>query len=176
MPTNVVERTDLKFENSTAKKLEASMSHQKIEQALRIIFEGIQQLQNEFPQRAFTIDGRLVGDVGEVIAELKYDLKLDDRSRPVYDAVARGNRQVQIKAGFGNSLTFRQVPDYYLGLKLYRDGGYEEVFNGPGRVIAERYKKRQGIGDVLLSFPIAELQRLSKDVAAADRIPLRTRT
>ncbi len=45
----------------------------------------------------------------------------------------------QIRATFKDSLTFKTCPDYYLGFKLYADGQYEEVFNGPGRVIRERY-------------------------------------
>jgi len=56
---------------------------------------------------------------------------------------------------------------------LYPDGRYEEVFNGPGQVILDRYMGRKGIGKQLLSFPIAELRLLSNQVKPADRIPKR---
>jgi hypothetical protein len=49
----------------------------------------------------------------------------------------------------------------------------EEVFNGPGRVILERYASRKGIGVQLLSFPIAELRKLSATVPVGERIPSR---
>jgi len=74
---------------------------------------------------------------------------------------------VQIKTTFKESLTFKTCPDYYLGFKLYTDGRYVEVFNGPGRLIEQRYSERKGIGKKLLSFPIKELRALSAQVAAA---------
>lgn len=46
-------------------------------------------------------------------------------------------------------------------------------FNGPGKVIYERYRARKRCGVALLSFPIAELQKLSKQIAVGDRIPKR---
>jgi hypothetical protein len=150
------------------------MKRQKITRALALIFDGIAQLQDAFKGRAFTIDGRLVGDIGEVIAELEYDLTLHKISQPTHDAITADGKNVQIKATFKNSLTFRTVPDYYLGIVLFPDGRYEEVFNGPGRVIFDRYANRANIGKDLLSFPIKELRRLSVDVPEAQRIPKRT--
>ena len=46
---------------------------ESITEGLALIFKGIDRLREAFPNRAFTIDGRLVGDVGEVIAALEYD-------------------------------------------------------------------------------------------------------
>lgn len=144
-----------------------------ITEGLALIFKGIERLREAFPNRAFTIDGRLVGDIGEVIAALEYDLTLDPVSQPDDDACCPDGRRVQVKATFKDSLTFKTCPDYYLGFKLYADGHYEEVFNGPGRIILERFAGRKGIGAQLLSFPIKELQSLSTKVDPADRIPRR---
>ncbi|HZW97123.1 MAG TPA: hypothetical protein VFF64_29530 [Candidatus Eremiobacteraceae bacterium] len=72
-----------------------------------------------------------------------------------------------------DSLTFKTVPGYYLGFKLFPDGRHEEVFNGPSRVIYERYKHRKGIGVQLLSFPNKELNALSREVLSPERIPKR---
>ena len=149
------------------------MTRQNITSALALIFNGIDQLKQAFPGREFTIDGRLVGDIGEVIAELEYELTLHPVSQPVHDATTSDYRNVQIKATFKESLTFRKVPDYYLGFKLFSDGRHEEVFNGPGKVIFDRYVRRANIGRDLLSFPIKELRRLSADVPEAQRIPKR---
>jgi len=146
------------------------MRRAAIADGLRLIFQGIDQSTKPFPRRAFTIDGRLVGDIGEVSAALAYDVVLNDVSQPTHDAVTLDGRNVQIKATFKDSLTFRSVPDYYLGFKLYPDGRQEEVFNGPGRLIYERYASRKGIGVVLLSFPIAELKKLSAKVPEHERI------
>jgi hypothetical protein len=149
------------------------MKHEAIKEALGLIFQGIDHLKNSFPNRAFTIDGRLVGDIGEVIAALEYDVILDDTIQPDYDATTLDGRKVQIKATFKDSLTFRTTTAYYLGFKLYPDGRHEEIFSGPSKLIYERYIKRKGIGIALLSFPISELQKLSKQVDPGDRIPRR---
>lgn len=146
---------------------------QDINEALALIFKGIARLQEAFPARAFTIDGRLVGDIGEVIAALEYEVDLDEISQPGHDAKMLDGRLVQIKATFKESLTFKTLPEYYLGFKLFPDGSHEEVFNGPGRIILERYGTRKGIGVGLLSFPLAELRRLSALVPSTERVPKR---
>ncbi len=149
------------------------MSHLEISAALREIFAGIDRLKAAFPHRAFTIDGRLVGDIGEVIAALEYDLVLDEVSRPTHDATTSDGRSVQIKATFKDQLTMRAVPDFYLGFTLSRDGTFAEVYNGPRDPIRARYAHRKGIGESLLSFPVSELRLLSAGIPADLRIARR---
>jgi len=144
-----------------------------INKALALIFQGIKRLNDEFPNRAFTIDGRLVGDIGEVIAALEYDIALDDVGRPDHDGTTSNGRRVQIKATFKDQLTFKTIPEYYLGFKLYPDGRHEEVFNGPGQIIYDRYDHRKDIGVRLHSFPISELRRLSDRLQPNQRVPKR---
>jgi hypothetical protein len=144
-----------------------------ITEGLTLVFQGIEHLKTSFPHRRFTIDGRLVGDVGEIIAELEYGIILHEVSQPNHDGITTDGRNVQIKATFKDSLTFKTTPDYYLGFKLYPDGRYEEIFNGPGRLIQERFAHRRGIGKTLLSFPIAKLRELSKQVPTNERAPKR---
>ena len=72
-----------------------------------------------FPDKAFTIDGRLVEDIGEVIATLEYDIELYEVQRAIHDGETSEGKKVQIKATFKNSLTFKTLPEYYLGFKLY---------------------------------------------------------
>lgn len=144
-----------------------------IADSLSLIFRGIEGLRETFEGRQFTIDGRLVGDIGEVIAALEYTVVLDDVSQPDHDATAFDGRRVQIKATFKDSLTFKTVPDYYLGLKLDSNGTYEEIYNGPGSIIFERYSHRKGIGSVLLSFPNEELRKLSGEIEQSEKIPKR---
>jgi hypothetical protein len=146
------------------------MKKEAIKNALALIFQGIERLRTEFPEKEFTIDGRLVGDIGEVIAALEYDIKLSDILVAGHDGVTTDGRRVQIKATFKDSLTFRTVPDYYLGFKLYKDGRHEEIYNGPGKYIYDRYKDRRGIGINLLSFPNKELYKMSKEIADNERI------
>jgi len=40
------------------------MDHRtRIEGALELIFQDIEKLKEQFPEQAFTVDGRLVGDI-----------------------------------------------------------------------------------------------------------------
>mgnify|MGYP005643687021 CR=1 FL=1 len=158
---------------ATSKQLS---EHQAISKALEQIFSGITLLKTTFSGRLFTIDGRLVGDIGEVIARRDYKIILDDVSQPDHDGVIDSGdrlRRVQIKATFKEQLTFKTVPEYYLGLKLQQNGDYHEIFNGPGSVIYDHFEHRKGIGTELLSFPIKKLNELSQKVSPTNRIPNR---
>ena len=143
----------------------------QIETALRSIQDGIEMLKLLFPGKEFTMDGRLVGDIGEALVEKHYDVRLYDRLVPVHDGETTDGRKVQIKATFKNRLTFTKTPDFYLGIKLSNDGTFEEIYNGPGKVISDHYSHRKGVGEKQLSFPTKRLKALSLKVSASDRIP-----
>lgn len=157
----------------TSTSLPGPSDRRAIKEGLALIFQGIERLRVAYPHRKFTADGRLVGDIGEIIAELDYELTLHAVSQPGYDAVTPSGLRVQIKATFKDNLSFRATPDYYLGFKLYPDGNYDEVYNGPGLPIFNRYSQRVGMGTKLLSFPIKDLRLVSAQVPAAQRIPRR---
>ncbi len=158
-----------------------SNPHEDIVEGLRLIFQGINVLrQGCGTGHKFTIDGRLVGDIGELVAAREFKIKLDEVSRPRYDAqteVDPGDTpvNVQIKAGFKESLTFGRTPDLYIGLRLSEDGAHEVIFNGPGSIIAEEIKGRKGFDEKLLSVPMSKLRELNKTVPEDQRIPLRHR-
>ncbi|ALZ75305.1 hypothetical protein [Rheinheimera sp. F8] len=145
-------------------------THKVIEDALKNIFTGIALLKEALPSKEFTIDGRLVGDIGEAIVQRDYNIKLYEGLTKDYDGETPCGKKVQIKATFKDSLTFRKISDYYIGIKIYENGQYEEIFNGPGYVIAEEYIHRKGFGKNLLSFPIKRLKDLSKKVSNDHRI------
>jgi hypothetical protein len=151
------------------------MSQKQIEKALKSIFHGIGLLQRSFSNRQFTIDGRPVGDMGEIIAAAEFDITLDEKSMAKHDGTSRDGRKVQVKATFKDKLTFRTVPDYYLGLQLYRDGRHEVVFNGPGHIIGEVLKRRKGFGISLISLTTSRLRRVSATVPDSDRIQRRVK-
>jgi len=150
------------------------MKRKAITDSLALIFKGIEGLRAAFEDRQFTIDGRLVGDIGEVIASLDYDIVIDETSQPDYDGTTSDGRRVQIKATFQDQLTFKTVPAFYIGLKLNPNGTYEEIYNGPGDRIFKRFSHREGIGLVLLRFPNSELKKLSKNIPENERIPKRS--
>ena len=142
-----------------------------VQQLLRIV----NRLSRAYPKKRFTLDGRLVGDIGEVLVEGRYDVELFEGLRKHYDAECRDGRLVQIKATMKGSLTFPadHIPDYYLGVQIQTDGSIREVFNGPGRVIWEAVRERVKPKTNLHSVPISTLRRLQGRVAKRDKIPLR---
>jgi hypothetical protein len=142
--------------------------------ALDSIFLGIEMLKKTYSnKRQFTIDGRLVGDIGEVIAERDYDLELDKSSKAKHDGTTPKGLRVQIKATFQSSLTFKGEEGLYLGLKLHRDGSYEEIFNGPAKLISQHFSGRDGINKKLLSFPIKKLVEIQKKVKKGEKVQRR---
>ncbi len=120
------------------------MKKMEIKKALEEIFSGINKFKTNYEHlnKKFTIDGRLVGDIGEVLAEKYYKIVL-----------------------------FKKLqPDYYLGLKIKKDGDFEETYNGPGKYIFEAFKHRKGINKISLRFPIKKLKEISKQILSSEKI------
>ncbi len=146
-----------------------------IQAAVGKLLEIVSQLQEAYPKKRFTLDGRLVGDIGEILVEASYDVNLFEDMQPHDDGTTTDGRRVQIKATMKELLTFPadHVPDYYLGIKVYKDGRFSEVFNGPGAIAREAVKNRKPSKTNLHSISIRTLARLSSKVSPRERIPLR---
>ncbi len=99
-------------------------------------------------KKNFTLDGKLVGDIGEVLASEKYGLALYTENAIIHDGeeISTG-RKVQIKSSFKNYSYFPygHVPDYFLSLNILPNGDLEELFNGPGKFIVEHYIKDRNL-------------------------------
>jgi len=143
-----------------------------IPDAVKQMLQVVEQLQGKYPKKRFTLDGRLVGDLGEVLVEDTYDVRLYEGFQKYHDGITPDGKQVQIKATMKNSLTFPvdHMPDYYLGIKINTDGTFREIFNGPGRVAGEAVKNRKPTKTNLHSVSISILERLNEKVHEKDRI------
>lgn len=129
-------------------------------------------------KKQFTLDGRLVGDIGEVLAESTYDIKLFDDLQKHHDATCSDGRLVQIKATMKSNLTFPvdHIPLYYIGIQVHSDGSFTEIFNGPGAVAWEAVKNRKPTKTNLHSVSVTALKKLGANVSSNDRIPKRANT
>jgi hypothetical protein len=143
--------------------------------AIEELLSIVKRLHDSYPGKKSTLDGRLVGDLGEVLVAENYDLTLHKGLRKHHDAEASDRRQVQIKTTMQNSLTFPadHVPDYYFGIKLHGNGKFDVVFNGPGSVAASAIRNRKPTKTNLHSISINALEILNKTVKAKDQIPKR---
>ena len=149
-----------------------------IPEAVKQLLSIVEQLRDAYKDqnKQFTLDGRLVGDIGEVLAEEAYEIKLFEDLQKHHDATCSDGRLVQIKATMKDSLTFPvdHIPDYYIGIKIHSNGTFTEVFNGPGAVAWEAVKNRKATKTNLHSVSTSALSKLSATVAESDRIPARS--
>ncbi len=143
-----------------------------IPDAVKEMLGIVQRLRATFPKKRFTLDGRLVGDIGEILAEEAYDITLFKELQKYHDGETSDGRLVQVKATMQKSLTFPadHVPDYYLGIQVHSDGSFSEVFNGPGAQAWLAVKNRKPTKTNLHSVSVGALARLNSNVAVKDRI------
>lgn len=147
----------------------------EIHQAVKEMLAIVESLQKDYPKKKFTLDGRLVGDLGEILVEEDYDLELYEGLEKHHDGETPDGRRVQIKTTMKKSLTFPvdHIPHYYIGIKVHDDGTYTEIFNGPGAIAWEAVKNRAPTKTNLHSISISALEELNKKVRENDRIPKR---
>ena len=148
----------------------------RIISAVKQMLAIVARLQKSHPKKRFSLDGRLVGDLGEILAEEKYQLTIYDKLVAHHDATTSRGKLVQIKTTMQNSLTFPadHVPHYYLGLKIHPDGRLEEIYNGPGSIIWKEIKHRKRPKNNLHSVSFTILERANRKVRASDRIKKRS--
>ena len=136
----------------------------KIKELYRITNE----LESRYPGRKFTIDGHLVGSIGEVIVAEHYGLTLLPNSTKTHDAVSKDGKYVQIKATQVQSISISSEPDYLIAIKLFSDGSWEEVYNGPGKPAWNNTGKMQKNGQRPIS--LSKLKKLALLVEEKDKI------
>ena len=105
----------------------------KVGRLIQSLYDVVRQLENEFvdEKRKFTLDGHLVGSVGEVVAAYSFGLTLLPASEKTHDAKKDG-KMIQIKLTGGNkSVALSSKPDHLIVLQLQKLK-FELVYNGPG--------------------------------------------
>ena len=151
-----------------------------IQEKLKQLFQIVEQLETEYADynRKFTIDGHLIGSIGEVIAAEAFDLELEKNSTPVIDAHTKDgtNRTVQIKVtqidrvSFSGKQEYEDAPDQVIVIAIDKAGEWTPVYNGPGKLIYENLGKPQKNGQSQIS--LAKLRRLMADVTDEQQLPM----
>jgi hypothetical protein len=117
----------------------AAVSLIKLPAAVTAFCQAHSALQAHFSATglAFTLDGKLVGDIGEALAAEAFDLVLCERRTKGVDAHTRDGRSVQIKATGGAKTGPAFTPgegvaEQLLFLRLdFKSGLAEVAYNGP---------------------------------------------
>lgn len=126
------------------------------------LLSAVRRLSALYPGRSFTLDGHLVGSIGEVLAAELYRLSLLPASTERHDAVAEDGRRVQIKLTQTNKVSLYSEPDYLVVLRLTPNGKVEEVYNGPGGIPWPVFGNPQKNGQ--RSISLARLRGLAQQI------------
>ena len=140
------------------------MLSDKIKQLYKITNE----LEQTYPGRKFTVDGHLVGSIGEVIVAEHYGLRILPNSTKTHDAVSKEGKQVQIKATQVKGIAISSEPDYLIVIRILPDGSWEEIYNGPGKAAWDNAGKMQKNGQRPIS--LSKLRNLMGSVDVNDKI------
>ena len=135
---------------------------------IKELYKITNELESSYPGRKFTIDGHLVGSIGEVIVAEHYGLKLLPNSTETHDAVSTDGKYVQIKATQINRIAISSEPEYLIVIKLFSDGLWEEVYNGPGKPVWDNAGKMQKNGQ--RPIYLSKLRSLMNSVDKKDTI------
>ncbi len=143
-----------------------SMIKQQVQKLIKIVSE----LEAEFPGRHFTLDGHLVGSIGEVMAAYYYGIELYTASTEVHDGEIDG-RKVQIKISQQDNIVINHEPEFLIVLYLNKNGNIYEVYNGPGKCPWETASKRDSHNN--RHMRVNKLMEFDKFVSDDERIPMK---
>lgn len=114
---------------------------EKLSETIRELYAIVNQLERDYNKhdRRFTLDGHLLGSIGEVYAAERYGIELAKSSSERHDGTTTDERKrdVQIKVTQRSSIGLSSEPAYLLVLKIDENGSFKEVFNGPGNIVWE---------------------------------------
>ncbi len=135
---------------------------------LETLYSASDRLEVLFPDQKFTLDGHLVGSVGEVLAAYMFDLDLLRNSNKGHDAISRAGQEVEIKFTQGKGVALRHEPEHLLVLQREKGSNVNVIFNGPGEVAWANAGKMQKNGQRAIS--ITRLRQLDPNVPEALRL------
>ena len=115
------------------------------------IYKAAAALEKMYPERKFTLDGHLVGSIGEIVAAKALGLKLYPMSQPGHDAYD-ANGDVQIKMTAGKNISLYAKCDRLVVLRVVSPKEAEIVYDGPGKPVWCRAGKKGKNGQRTVSL------------------------
>ena len=108
----------------------------RIRELIQCLYSTVSELEKEFEteQRKFTLDGHLVGSIGEVVAAYAFGLKLLRSSSKDHDATSADGSLVQIKLTGGKSIGLYSEPEHLIVLQM-ANMEIRLIYNGPGQTV-----------------------------------------
>ena len=138
-----------------------------IKDKVKKLISIVKELEEDFPGRRFTLDGHLVGSIGEVMAAYYYGIELYSASTVAHDGEIDG-RKVQIKISQQDNIVINHEPEHLIVLYLRKNGEVYEVYNGPGKEPWNSAGKRDNHNN--RNMRVNRLMELDKQVSDKLRI------
>lgn len=155
----------MSFDNDKIVYTEEKMNGVKLQ--VQKLISIVKELEEDFPGRHFTLDGHLVGSIGEVMAAYYYGIELYTASAVAHDGEVNG-RKVQIKISQQNDIVINHEPEFLIVLYLNKGGDIYEVYNGPGKEPWDSASKRDSHNN--RHMRVNKLMELDKSVLSEKRI------
>ncbi|WP_211250373.1 DUF6998 domain-containing protein [Fodinicurvata fenggangensis] len=143
---------------------------EEVTDLLEKLYEASSGLEALFPGRKFTLDGHLVGSIGEVVAAYMFGLELMPASNLGYDALSADGRKVEIKLTQGTVIGIRHQAEHIIVLHRSRGGPIRVAYNGPGEPIWSAAGSMQRNGARQIS--VRKLARLDESLPEARKLPI----
>lgn len=144
----------------------------KIAASIRKLYSARNELRRAFPNLPFTLDGKLVGDIGEAIAIAEFGLTKLGEGAKLHDCRAPSGKLVQVKAtqqtapgksvGLGRE---KQSFDHLLVIQIFENGKYSVLYDGPGRYIDRAWADKS-----FASLSVLQLKRLNTEVKPREKL------
>jgi len=132
------------------------------------IYAKVAELEAMFHGRRFTPDGNMVGGIGEAIAWYYYGVELHRVGHPEVDGTVNG-RHIQIKATQIDRVGLKKGGDLLLVLKINKDGGFEEIYNGDALSVWDALAANKESYLREKSISLNKLRALQNAVNSSDR-------
>lgn len=145
----------------------ASEKMEGIKKKVHRLIKIVKELEVDFPGRHFTLDGHLVGSIGEVMAAYYYGIELYPASAVAHDGEIKG-KKVQIKITQQEDIVINHEPEYLIALYLNKNGNVYEIYNGPGKEPWDNASKRDSHNN--RHMRVNMLMELDKGVKQKDRL------
>jgi len=148
------------------------IDHDKFQNLIKQLYSTVNQLESMFEGRHFTPDGHMVGSIGECLVADAYGLELMTASNKGYDAISSCGKQVEIKATQAKSAAFRSEPEHVIVIKILPDGTFEEIYNGPGKLVWEQFKGKKLPSNGQYQISLNKLKVLNETVDASQSLAI----
>ena len=130
----------------------------------------VDDLEEAYPKRHFTIDGHLLGSIGECwIAEM-FGLRLMPASNKGFDAVNPRGNEIEIKVTQGSRVAFRHPATYAIVGYINPDAEMEIIYNGPGLKIWNEFMDKEMPSNGQYSISTSKLKELDLEVGEEERV------